>query len=71
MDLCAGVHGFRLDVGGSTLSVHSWGAAIDLSHLINAWKVKYNPDPKRKMMPMKVVELFEDEGWTWGLMVAC
>jgi len=66
LDLCAGVHVFRLKVGGSTLSIHSWGAAIDLSHLINGWKKTYDPDPRKRMMPTKVVDIFDSEGWTWG-----
>ncbi|WP_193753153.1 M15 family metallopeptidase, partial [Sphingomonas endophytica] len=66
LDLCAGVHVFKLKTGGENLSIHSWGAAIDLSHLINGWKIKHSKDPKKKMMPLEVVKLFEDEDWTWG-----
>jgi hypothetical protein len=64
LDLCGGVHVFRLMRGGSALSMHSWGSAIDLSHLINYFKRKY--DPAKNMMPMKAVEIFRAEGWTWG-----
>lgn len=66
LDLCAGVHVFKLKAGGTTLSTHAWGAAIDLSHLINGWKVKHDPDPAKKMMPPGVVAIFASEGWTWG-----
>jgi hypothetical protein len=44
--------------------VHSWGAAVDLSPLINRWRRKY--DESKGVMPLTVVKLFEDEGWTWG-----
>lgn len=64
LDVCGGTHVFRLMRGGRALSIHSWGAAIDLSHLINYWKRKY--DPAKGMMPMKAVEIFKAEGWTWG-----
>lgn len=64
LDICGGVHVFRLMRGGQSLSIHSWGAAIDISHLINSWKKKY--DPAKGMMPMEVVDIFKGEGWTWG-----
>lgn len=66
LDISAGAMNFRLKRDGKSLSVHSWGAAVDLSHLINGWKVKYDPDPRKKMMPLRVVDLFREEGWTWG-----
>lgn len=64
LDICGGVYNFRLMRSGRALSIHSWGAAIDLSHIINSYKKKYNPNSN--MMPMKIVKIFEDEGWTWG-----
>ena len=64
LDICGGVYNFRLKRGGTSLSVHSWGAAIDLSHLINAWKKKWRPEVG--MMPVRMVKIFGDEGWTFG-----
>lgn len=64
LDICGGVHVFRLMRGGRALSIHSWGAAIDLSHLINYFGRKY--DPAKGIMPMRAVEIFKAEGWTWG-----
>lgn len=64
LDLCGGVFNFRLMRNGRSLSIHSWGGAIDLSHLINYYGRKY--DPKLNMMPLKVVDIFKKEGWTWG-----
>lgn len=64
LDLCGGVFVFRLKRGGSSLSIHSWGSAIDLSHLINYFGRKY--DETKGMMPERAVKVFADEGWTWG-----
>lgn len=64
LDLCGGVMVFRLMRNGRSLSIHSWGAAIDLSHLINYYGRKY--DPKSNMMPQKVVDIFKKEGWVSG-----
>ena len=47
-----------------TMSIHSWGAAIDLAPEINGLGVPWNP--KRGMMPEKVIKLFEAHGWTSG-----
>jgi hypothetical protein len=48
----------------TTWSIHSWGAAIDLAPEINGLGVKWNP--KKGMMPERVVQLFERAGWTAG-----
>lgn len=64
MDLFGGCYNFRLTRGGSILSMHSYGIAIDLDPDRNGLGVKY--DEKKGMMPQEVVELFAAEGWTWG-----
>lgn len=64
LDICGGTFVFRLMRNGRSLSIHSWGSAIDLSHLINWYGRKY--DPNVGMMPMKAVDIFKKEGWTWG-----
>ncbi len=66
LDVCGGAYNFRLKRGGAGLSMHSWGCAIDLSHLFNPMGRKYTSDPVRKMMPMRAVKIFADEGWQWG-----
>lgn len=64
MNLCGGVYNFRLKRGGSTLSIHSWGCAIDLDPERNGFGVTFKNNGK--MMPLDVVRIFEDHGWTWG-----
>jgi hypothetical protein len=60
LDLYGGGFNYRLKRGGSTLSTHSWGCAIDL-------------DPERNgmgdttpAMPIFARTLFENAGWVWG-----
>lgn len=64
LDICGGTYVFRLKRGGTSLSMHSWASAIDLSHLINFYGKKYQPDSN--MMPYRAIQIFEDHGWTWG-----
>lgn len=64
LDRFGGCYNFRLMRGGVKLSVHSYGAAIDLAPELNGLGVKYKPDSR--MMPMKAVRIFEAEGWGWG-----
>lgn len=64
MHLYGGAYQFRLMRGGNALSVHSWGAAIDLDPERNAFRRKYGA--VAGMMPMPVVEIFESEGFSWG-----
>lgn len=63
LDLCGGVHVFRLMRNGRRLSIHSWGAAIDLSHLINRYKRPYNE--AQGMMPQRAADIFLKRGWSW------
>lgn len=64
MHLYGGCYNFRLKRGGSTLSIHSWGAAIDLDPERNAFGKLWRANSG--MMPEAVVKLFEAEGWEWG-----
>lgn len=64
MDLYGGCYNYRLSRGGSTLSQHAYGAAIDLDPDRNGLGVPWKPDSG--MMPVEVIQIFEDAGWTWG-----
>jgi len=64
LNQCGGGYNFRPMRGGSSLSLHAYGAAIDLAPALNPLGKAYDPD--HGMMPMGVVHLFEQEGWVWG-----
>lgn len=46
------------------LSLHAYGAAIDLAPALNPLGRFY--DPSKLMMPHQVVSIFERNGWFWG-----
>jgi len=46
------------------VSLHAYGAAIDLAPILNPLGLFYNP--AKGMMPHEVIEIFKNEGWTWG-----
>lgn len=56
--------------GGTSLSNHSWGVAVDLNSIDNPWQ----PDLKgnqhggkmKNAMPPEVVEIMKDVGFRWG-----
>ncbi len=62
LDMFGGVYSFRRISGSGRLSVHAFGAAIDLdpgrNPLGKPWEFG--------MMPLGVVNVFEAEGWEWG-----
>lgn len=64
MHLYGGAYNFRLKRGGSSLSNHSWGSAIDLDPARNGFGRRWRPDAG--MISPEVVALFAAEGWTWG-----
>lgn len=64
MHLYGGCYEFRRISGRTALSLHAYGAAVDLDPLSNPLGKAH--DPAAGMMPMEVVEIFEEERWTWG-----
>ncbi len=64
MDLFGGCFNYRRMRGGSSLSMHAWGIAIDLDPDRNALGVAWKP--KSGMMPEAVIDIFAGHGWTWG-----
>ena len=63
-----GIYNFRQKRGGSSYSVHAWGAAIDLDADDNTFRDSW---PMKADMPLEVMEEFAREGWCsagafWG-----
>jgi hypothetical protein len=63
-----GIYNFRPKRGASSLSLHSWGIAIDLDADDNAFRDSW---PVKADMPLEIMEAFAREGWTsagawWG-----
>lgn len=63
-----GVFNFRLKRGGTTYSLHAYGAAIDLDADDNTFRDSW---PMQADMPLEIMEAFAREGWVaagafWG-----
>jgi len=63
-----GVFNFRLKRGGSSYSLHAYGAAIDLDADDNTFRDSW---PMKADMPLEIMEEFAKEGWIsagafWG-----
>lgn len=63
-----GCFNFRNKRGGSSLSIHAWGAAIDLDADDNTFRDHW---PLTADMPLEIIEAFAREGWVsaaafWG-----
>lgn len=62
MDQYGGAYTYRLTRGGTSLSMHSYGCAIDFDPMRNAYGSKH---PHFRECP-EVLRAFCDEGWVWG-----
>lgn len=60
MSIYGGGYNYRLKRGGNSLSMHSYGCAVDFDPERNAL------GNSRPTMDRRVVECFEAEGWEWG-----
>lgn len=63
-----GCYNFRMKRGGSTYSLHAYGAAIDLDADDNTFRDSW---PMKSDMPLQIMEEFAREGWVaagafWG-----
>lgn len=64
LDRLGGCYNFRLMRGLNNLSIHSWGAAIDIAPGLNGLGEEVGK--RANMMPMKAVAAFRAQGWEWG-----
>lgn len=62
MHLFGGGYNFRLMKGGTRLSMHSWGCAVDFDPARNGFG---DTTPNFAKNPV-VLKAFADQGWTWG-----
>lgn len=62
VSIFGGVVQYRLMRGGNSLSIHSYGAAIDLDPARNGL---YDKTPRFAEFP-EVLDAFATEGWRWG-----
>jgi hypothetical protein len=62
MHLFGGAYNFRLMRGGTRLSMHSWGCAVDFDPARNGFG---DATPNFALVPA-VLQAFDAEGWTWG-----
>ncbi len=58
-----GVFNFRRKRGGTSYSLHAYGAAIDLDADDNTFR---NSWPMQSDMPLEIIEAFTREGWVSG-----
>ncbi len=58
-----GCFNFRQKRGGSTWSLHAYGAAIDIAPATNAFRDSW---PMRSNMPLEIIECFYRQGWISG-----
>jgi hypothetical protein len=61
-DVFGGSYNYRLKRGQSTLSMHSYGCAIDLDPTNNG----FNSRVHKFFSASPVVQAFKAEGWVWG-----
>lgn len=65
----AGVLACRPVADTGRMSMHAYGAAIDLNLEVSdywLWQKKTDPIPYRNRMPQEIVDVFERRGFIWG-----
>lgn len=64
LDRNGGVYNFRAVRGGKSLSMHSYGAAIDLAPELNPLGERWVDGGR--MIPDEAIKIFTTHGWFWG-----
>ena len=65
----AGILSCRPVADTGKMSMHAYGAAIDLNLKVSdywLWQRKTDPIPYRNRMPQEIVDIFERHGFIWG-----
>jgi hypothetical protein len=63
LNISGGTYCYRLQRGGSRLSVHSWGCAIDIDPAHNPFPSPWKP--YRGMIDPDFAEILQAHGFTW------
>lgn len=66
IDLFGGCFHYRQKRQGSTLSMHSWGIAIDLFPEKNGMNTPVKQAEFNKQEYKKMIEIFDKNGFAWG-----
>jgi hypothetical protein len=61
LDISGGAFNYRNERGGSRLSVHSWGCAIDIDPAHNPFPARW----RKGMVDPRFCEILEKHGFTW------
>jgi D-alanyl-D-alanine carboxypeptidase len=61
LDISGGIYCYRTERGGASLSVHSWGCAIDMDPGHNPFPHQWRPG----MLDEKFASILEKHGFTW------
>jgi len=63
LHIFSGSYVFRAIRGGTHLSMHAYGIAVDIAAGLNELGKPYDP---ARGLPQDFINAFEAEGWTWG-----
>ena len=63
LDVSGGTFCYRVQRGGSRLSVHSWGIAIDMDPGHNPFPHRW--EPNRGMIDLQFAQILQKHGFTW------